>query len=137
MQRHLHMGIFPTAPYPRNNHCINPTPEAEKLYLDYGPLLEAMRGKKWVLAPHAVDCAAAKANLFEVPGGYALPVTFGGKAETATVRIRSLPGLAQLQAAAIHPGSEVAVPVAGDMNDGVLTLTVPLKRGCAMVRLTR
>ena len=135
MQRHLHMGIFPTAPYPRNNHCINPTPEAEQLYLDYGLLLEAMRGKKWVLAPHAVDCAIAKVNLFEVPGGYALPVTFGGKADSAIVTVRNLPGLEKLKAMAALPGTEVAVPVAGDVKDGVLTLTVPLKRGCAMVKL--
>ena len=49
--------------------------------LDYGPLLDAMRGKKWVLAPHCVESILpqVKVNLFEVPGGYALPVTFGGR----------------------------------------------------------
>ena len=37
----------------------------------------------------------AKANLFEVPGGYALPVTFGGKA--ATIRIRGIAGLESVE----------------------------------------
>ncbi|MFA5817296.1 MAG: alpha-L-fucosidase [Bacteroidales bacterium] len=39
-------------------------------------LMAAMRGKKWVLEPHCldVDNGAAKANLFEVPGGYVIPV---------------------------------------------------------------
>ena len=49
-QRHLHLGVFPTAPYPGNHHCINPSALADRQYLDYGPLLDAMRGKKWVLA---------------------------------------------------------------------------------------
>jgi len=35
MQRHLHVGVFPTAPYPSNNHCITPQPEADQLYCDY------------------------------------------------------------------------------------------------------
>jgi len=95
-----------------------------------------MRGKKWVLAPHCVESATAKVNLFEVPGGYALPVTFGGSADSATVTVRNIPGLDKLQAVALHPGADSAAPVAAGLKDGVLTLTVPLKRGCAMVRLT-
>jgi len=138
MQRHLHMGCFPTAPYPWNNHCINPEAKAEQLYIDYGPLLDALRGKKWVLAPHCVATTTpnVKVNLFEVPGGYALPVTFGGTTDSATVQLRNIPGLAPLQAAAVHPGASSAVPVAGRLQDGVLTLTVPLVHGCAMVKLS-
>ncbi|MBI2302850.1 MAG: NPCBM/NEW2 domain-containing protein, partial [Armatimonadetes bacterium] len=45
-QRHLHLGVYPTAPYPNNNHCIGPSPFADEQYLAYGPLLDAMRGKK-------------------------------------------------------------------------------------------
>ncbi len=47
-QRHLHLGVYPTAPYPGNNHCIEPNTPADKYYLDYGPLLDAIRGKQWV-----------------------------------------------------------------------------------------
>ena len=136
MQRHLHLGVFPTAPYPNNNHCINPEPGADRLYLDYGPLLNAMRGKKWVLTPHCVECDTAKVNLFEVPGGYAIPVTFGGKHGSTLVRIRDIPGIGDAQAVAIHPGVDAPVPVSASRRDGVLTLAVPLLRGCAMVRLT-
>ena len=139
MQRHLHLGAFPTAPYPNNNHCINPEPVADQLYLDYGPLLTAIRGKKWVLAPHCVETLTpgVKVNLFEVPGGYALPVTFGGTAATAIVRIRNLPGLDQLQATGLHPGSDFGTAITGKFKADVLELTVPLKRGCAMVRISR
>ena len=139
MQRHLYLGVFPTAPYPFNNHCINPDPKADRLYMDYGPLLDTMRGRKWVLAPRCVEAADAnvKVNLFRTPGGYALPVTFGGKTKSVTVRLRNIPGLKKLGAKALHPGVETAAAVPTEFKDGVLELQVPLKRGCAMVVLTQ
>jgi len=137
MQRHLHMGCFPTAPYPYNNHCINPEPKADQLYLDYGPLLGVLRGKKWVLTPRCVECDTAKVNLFEIPGGYVLPVTFGGTAPAATVHLRNLPRLNKLRCQVLHPGAETATRVASAFGGGVLEVTVPLKRGCAMVKLSR
>lgn len=137
MQRHLHLGVFPTAPYPRNNHCINPSPQADSLYLDYGPLLSAMRSKKWVLAPHCVETTTpgVKVNLFTVPGGYALPITFGGSATSATVVLRNLPDLGKLTASVLHPGASTATPIQTRYQEGALYLTVPLSRGCAMVSL--
>ncbi len=118
-----------------------PTPAAaaspEGLSLAYGPMLTAMRGKKWVLTPHCVETTTpgVKVNLFEVPGGYALPVTFGGGAETAVVRVRNVPGLEKLRAVALHPGVDQPAAVNTLLQDGTLMLTVPLQRGCAMVRL--
>ena len=58
--------------------------------MDYGPLLDAMRGKRWVLAARCVNAVTPGlgVNLFEALGGYALPVTFGGKAASARVRLR-------------------------------------------------
>jgi hypothetical protein len=162
-QRHLLMGAYPTAPYPWNNHCVLPDMtwddfyykfaalferdtghrwmKTEQYYLDYGPLLDAMRGKKWVLAPHCVEVAggAAKVNLFKVPGGYAMPICFGGKAESADVTIRNVAGLDNMKYSVIHPGVEkLATPtiVSKDKN-GAATLRVPLLRGCAMVTLRR
>jgi len=136
-QRHLHMGAYPTAPYPTNHHCIQPDPWADQQFLDYGPLLDAMRGKKWVLVPHCVESATpgVKVNLFQVPGGYALPVTFGGKTESARVRIRNVTGLEKAQCEAVLPGYETAQPIAVSFKDGELDLQVPLRRGCAMVRI--
>jgi hypothetical protein len=136
-QRHLYLGVYPTAPYPFNNHCIEPEPKADRYYLDYGPLLDAIRGKKWVLAPHCVESIAVgvKVNLFEVPGGYALPVAFGGNLKSATIRLRNIPGLDKLEAVAIHPGKDVQEAVPATFENGVLNLQVPLKRGCAMVAL--
>ena len=138
MQRHLYLGAYPTAPYPWNNHCLKPQEHGDQTYLDYGPLLDAMRGKKWVLAPHCVATATpgVKVNLFQVPGGYALPVTFGGTHETAVVWVRGLPGLNRVQCDALQPGKDGALPAESRFQDDALEITVPLARGCAMVRIT-
>lgn len=161
-QRCLYLGVWPIAPYPNNNHCLAPaaegqamvknmyakgtddefiaTPAAaspEGMSMAYGPLLTALRGRKWVLAPHCVETMTpgVKVNLFEVPGGYAVPVTFGGKLESAALTLRNLPGLDRLKAAVLHPSTDSATAVNGRHNEGLLELTVPLKRGCAMVQL--
>ena len=138
-QRHLLLGVYPTAPYPWNNHCINPEPSADQSFADYGPLLDAMRGKKWVLAPHAVEVVGdmAKANLFQVSGGYAMPVTFGGKSGFADIVVRNVAGLDAAHCAVLHPGNEAATPLAGTFQNGALKLHVPLQRGCAMVLLKK
>jgi hypothetical protein len=138
LQRCLYLGVFPTAPYPNNNHCLCPSALADAAYLDYGPLLDAMRGKKWVLRPHAVEVLGekAKANLFEVPGGYAMPVAFGGQAESVEVVLREIQGLSdKSRIDAIHPGTRNPVAVKSRHEGTTVVLTVPLHRGCAMVRV--
>jgi hypothetical protein len=137
-QRHLLLGVFPTVPYPWNNHCITPEPAADQVYTDYGPLLDALRGKQWVLAPHCVEVTggAAKANLFQVPAGYVLPVTFGGTAAQVQVTLRNTPGLHHAHCTVLHPGGNVPAPLSVHPGPhGTLTLQVPLQRGCGMVLL--
>jgi len=138
-QRHLYMGAFLTAPVPGNDHTILPDPEIEKHYLDYGPLLDAMRGRKWVLRPHVVDALAdqVKVNLFELADGYVLPVTFGGDRSHVKVVLRGLTetGRKQFRIEALQPAVESPVAVPATAAGDILTLDVPLVRGCAMVRL--
>ena len=136
-QRCLYLGVFPTAPFPNNNHCLRPSALADTMFLDYGPLMDAMRGKKWVLTPHCVESDTATVNLFEVSDGYVLPVTLAGQAEAASVRVRNLPGLQTVRCEAVHPGIEKPVPLTAQFDNGGLELTVPLARGCAMVRLRK
>jgi hypothetical protein len=138
-QRLLYLGAFPTAPYPLNNHCIQPSPERDRWYLDYGPLFDLLRGKNWVLEPHCVEVVggAAKANLFQVPGGWVAPVTFGGANKMVTLKIRNVSGIKKSTVCQIiHPGSSSPVPARLSRTVEDLEVQVPLQRGCAMVRLT-
>jgi hypothetical protein len=137
-QRHLLMGVYPSAPYPQNDHLVLPDRWLEEQYMEYGPLMAALRGKRWVLAPHAIEVVgnAAKANLFEVPGGYAAPITFGPQNGTVKVILRNLPGLAgKVHCEALLPGVEQPQTVRTAFKDGALELQVPLKRGGAVVRI--
>jgi hypothetical protein len=138
-QRCLHMGVFPTAPLPANDHTINPDAWAEKYYLDYGLMMQALRGRTWVLTEHPIEVVGgtAKANIFAVPGGYVAPITFGGEAKSVEVILRGLkllPGQDSFRVEVLHPG-ETAARVSTVAAVNPLRLTVPLERGCAMVKL--
>jgi hypothetical protein len=137
-QRHLYMGVYPMVPYPKNDHSITPDPESDTEYLKYGPLMAAMRGKKWVLEPHCmeVENQAAKANLFTVPGGWVAPITFGPTAGKVTVALRNVPGLEQASHYdALLPGVPGPQAVTVSARNGTVELQVPLRSGCAMVRI--
>ena len=137
-QKYLYLGVFPTCPIPENCHSINPDPVADQFYLDYGTMMTLMCGRKWVLQPHCIEATngAAKVNLFEVPDGFVIPVCFAGKEQTVEVNIRNVAGLGGYKAAAFHPGREQSASVPVRNENGVTTLTVPVERGCAMVKLT-
>lgn len=139
-QKYLYMGIYPMVPYPLNDHSVESGPFVDKQYLDYGPMLDAFRGKKWVLTPHAVvvDDGAAKANAFEVPGGWAIPVVFGGKHPAVKIRLRNMADLAAVKTARVlHPGGGEWLPVPVSVQGAERVLEIPLVRGCAMVRIDR
>ncbi len=138
-QKYLYLGVFPTAPFPGNDHSLRPGEWVDRQYLDYGPLLQTLRGKKWVLAPHCVDVpdGSAKVNLFEVPGGWVMPVTFGPRDGSVKVRLRHVSRLStDLTIDALHPGADAPIPIVARFNHRTVELTVPLVRGCAMVRIT-
>ncbi|MBN2581354.1 MAG: chitobiase/beta-hexosaminidase C-terminal domain-containing protein [Pirellulales bacterium] len=140
-QRHLHMGAYLTAPVPGNDHAIRPHPESDQAYLDYGPLLDALRGKRWVLLPHVVRVEGDKAlaNVFEIPGGYVVPVTFGAKESSVQVVLQGLPelpGQKGFQITALHPGVNKPVELATTAESAnLLKIDVPLQRGCAVLVL--
>lgn len=139
-QRYLHLGVFPMAPFPANDHSLQPGPWVDKQYLDYGPLLSFMKGKKWVLEPHCIEAKnqAVKVNLFEVPGGWVVPVTFGPSHGNVTVTLRHVAGLkATLKAFAVYPGSGTRVPVVLTPTGDAVKMVVGTRRGCAMVKIMK
>lgn len=137
-QRHLYLGAFPTAPYPMNNHSIQPSVDRDRWYYDYGALLELLRGRKWVLEPNVfpIPVDSAKLNLFKTPEGFVIPVTFAGEDRVVTVTVRQFKGMsAQSKVEVFQPGFRSPVSIRPNVANGLVTLEVPIKRGCAMVRI--
>jgi hypothetical protein len=135
-QRHLYMGVYPYVPYLWNNHAIQPDAWADKYYLEYGPLFKAMRGKQWILIPHcvAVNNKDVKVNLFKVPGGYVAPVVFGDKITSVAMTLRNVVGLSGKDRCwALHPGKKRRVLLRSQYQGRVMTVSVPLVHGCALV----
>jgi hypothetical protein len=140
MQRYLYLGTFPMAPFPQNDHSIQPSAEGDKIYTDYGPMFAAMRGRQWVLLPRVIqiDQSEARANLFKIPGGYVIPVTFGGSATNTALTLQGLPEILagkKAKCEVIHPGDTEWAECAFRQKESTIALKVPLRRGCAMVRL--
>ncbi len=139
-QRNLHMGAFPTAPVPGNDHTIRPDPWSDRYYLDYGPLLAALSERTWCLGPAtaAVAGGKAKANLFEIPGGYVAPVTFGGTAERVGLLLEGFEaasGAPRLRCFTIRPGEAEWTDCGWVPTRGLRRVDVRLTRGAAMVKL--
>lgn len=141
-QRHLYLGAYLSAPIPLNNHDMMPCGSSvDQYYVDYGPMFDAMHGRKWVLNPHVIEVEGqdAKANFFEIPGGYLAVVVMGGAKTRAQVSLRGLerlPGQEGFAIEAIQPGQTEWTPISGVEKGDRLTLEVPLQRGCAVVKLS-
>lgn len=139
-QKYLYLGVFPMCPFPGNDHSILPDEWVDKQYIDYVPLMVAMRGKKWVLEPHVIHVpdAKAKANIFEVPDGFIVPVVYAENDENVKVVLQSKTLFHdKFTISAIHPGSDIPVAVKVLKSHNQLILDIPVKRGCAMVRMLR
>lgn len=78
-QAQLYMGVCPMAPFPGNDHSIDPSPVAQTYYASYGPLFRAVASKVWVLAPHIVGVVNSTANgsSFAKVNAFAVPDTNG------------------------------------------------------------
>jgi hypothetical protein len=138
-QRHLHMGVFPTVPMPGADHSIAEDPWVDQYYLDYGPLLAAIRGKQHVLKSHviSVNGHAAHVNLFKVEGGYAIPITFADHVSEVTVTLRDLLEESEHIASitALFPGVAEASALTWHSEGHEVTITVGVQRDCALMKI--
>ncbi len=139
-QRHLLMGAFPTAPYPGNDHTIEPDTEVERYYLDYGPMFTLMHGRSWVLLPAVTEVLRGRAlcNIFQAGRRILVPVVMGSS-DTVTVSVRhcGVLGLAStIVTETWYPGQEKPVTGRATVRGDELELSVPLKRGCAFLVLS-
>jgi hypothetical protein len=134
-QKYLYMGAFPMCPFPGNDHSIQPDEWADQQVLDYGPLLKMLKGREWVLEDNPVEVVdgSAKANIFKVPGGYVVPVVFG-TGEAVTVSTPVVKNGGDIEVTVVYPGKATgSATVTTSADGGITRITVPLKRGCAMI----
>jgi len=134
----LYLGVFPTAPIPGNDHTIVPDSLTDQYYLQYGRLLDLLRGKKWVLEPHVVQVAnnAAKVNLFHVPEGFVMPVVLATTEDPVKVKIlRSVEIGKLVKATMLSPGSEKETSLKIKSMKGSYELNVPAGKRGALVKL--
>jgi len=137
MQQRLYMGVFLTAPVPGNDHCLQPGPWVERLYLDYGPLFSALRGRKWVLLPKVIEVEKpALANVFEVPSGYVLVIGLAGARRSVPVTLRNIQ-VEGFRAEVIAPGEKTWQPLPVVFGRKSVQFNVPIRRGGAVVRWIR
>lgn len=135
MQKYLYMGVFPMCPFPKNDHSIMPSGDIDSLYLDYGPLLNLLKGSEWVLKPNAVKVTnnTAKANIFKIKDGYAVPVVYGEK-DMVEIVLNNIEGVEKEAAfTALYPGDDKPVTLNYKKDGAATIVTVPLKRGCSML----
>jgi hypothetical protein len=102
-------------------------------------LLNAIRGKRWILKPHAISVGdhAARANLFQVRGGFAIPITLAVMFNDVNVTMKDL--LAAVEQIAsmtgLHPGRPKASVLKWQSQGNDLGGAVLVQRGCTVVKI--
>jgi len=142
-QHHLYLGAFLTAPFPGNDHTILPDEDTEKLYLEYGFLLNMLRDKEWVLEPNIikVNDQNALANIFKTGEGYVVPVVLAKEKEgIVKVTIKKTSEMASwktVKANFIQPGQQKFTKLKVKFQKEYCILEVPVHKGCAMLMLSK
>ena len=147
LQSHLLLGVYPTIPFPDNDHEILPHPRADEIYQEYGPLFHAMHGKRWSTIPHAVTIVSsntavsstAVVNIFEMkPFGnecYGIAIVWSN---TSVIDLSLNVGENKRYTAKkcniLHPGM-VQKNIECQMTKTGSILNIPLVRGCAVVNV--
>ena len=139
-QQHLYMGAFLTVPFPGNDHTINPDSSIEKFYLDYGPMLNAIKGRQWILSPNVIEVKdeSAEANIFKVKEKIIIPVIHGQQNSTVSLVLKlpyQLLKKDKLLIKVLYPGETNWKKIAERKFSAEINLPVRLKRGCALVSL--
>ena len=110
-QRHLHLGAFSVRARAGQRPHDLARSAARSILPRLRPAAGCVRGRRWLLLPHVVRVEGDKAlaNVFEVPGGYVVPVTFGGKEASVQVVLQGLPKAAGQKAFASRRSSRTRI----------------------------
>ena len=141
LMRLLYWGNQPTLPFPRNDHTVTPW-IAERQGLNavfraFAPLFQRLRGRSWVLEPHAVNVisGAAQVNLFRVDQGrtFVAPVVFAPTNSKIELQLRGValpcvrPSSGRLEAESLAPAdapSPVSVEKTKVAAGGAINVTI-------------
>eukprot|EP01052_Picozoa_sp_SAG31_P010228 SAG31_NODE_554_length_14181_cov_22.378000_3_plen_824_part_00 len=86
--RLLHLGLFPMPPMPSADHCLATGDRfVHEQFMIWGPLFRALKGRKWVLRPHAISVKLTLAAAMDSHNTVA-----GGVGCTATIAPPPMPG---------------------------------------------
>ena len=138
-QKYLYLGVFPMCPFPGNDHALQPDSVVDRLYLDYGPLMNQLKEKHWVLTPGIVrvNDGKAKCNLFSTKNGYAIPVVYADAATVTVVLTDPLFVNSNFRYRAWQPGKKDPVTLRFSRHSGSVLIDVPVIRGAAMVVISK
>jgi hypothetical protein len=134
----LKYGAFPSTPW-HHDHSFAPEPpaappkETMELYKKYLPLLEFMRGRKWVLTSNPVEFPdGLDGNIFHrKAGGYAVPffkkdALLSGKGpQKITVRAAGLESVREARWLSTDFKGEKTLPVIRDGEKSVIEIPFP------------
>ena len=156
LQSHLMLGVFPSIPFPDNDHELQPNKRADAIYQEYGALFRAIHGKRWFAGAHAVHSvtAGASANVFEMApfgsGRFTVPLVWAeAGAKTVSLRLRGLArgsdgngtrsdGSRGCHVTAMLPGMPDPVDVSFTLNltaDEIAVHSVPVFHGSALLEV--
>eukprot|EP00039_Didymoeca_costata_P013069 m.193335 g.193335 ORF g.193335 m.193335 type:complete len:718 (+) comp15666_c0_seq8:155-2308(+) len=139
-QQHIRMGVFPMAPFPMNDHAIQPTSENIPAYIKYGKIFTALRKCNWILTPHPITVTSANTaltNAFSKDGIHIFPVVMGNTS-SVNVLVSALPNSSSdsLAVSYLVPGNTSNwEPLQYSMQGSQLKTTIPLSDGCALLKI--
>ena len=138
-QKYLYLGVFPMCPFPGNDHALQPDSMVDKLYLDYGPLMNQLKEKQWILKTTIVSVKGdkAKVNIFKTKNGYSIPVVYGDQNIVTVILKNASFFKGQYKYKAYQPGISKPVNLKFIQKGDVVEIEVPLVRGAAMVTISK
>ena len=154
LQQHLLMDAYPMAPIPLNDHSIQPgSLVVDQAYRDYAPLFNSMHGAKWLLSTRPVNARVSDVavNIFtigEVGTGLPnllVPVMLANNSNSSvsvglnlapTMKELGWPPVKSMNLTVRHPGGgQWSDLTATSKDNGEWDMDVPLREGCALVRI--
>jgi len=137
MQKYLYLGVYPMAPYPEANHSLEASEWADNLFLDYGLIFKALRGKQWIFEPNVakVENDAAKINVFKTENGVLVPIVLGKDKNEVNVhlKLKKLLSDGKFKSYIAYPGDKKWSRFNGISKSNGEKVNIKLKRGAVFL----